>query len=134
MIGGRVLDASALRDLTVNRTVYGAAFLAAANYVGIALAVPAAALAQTWADAAQDDEPFLDLLLDLPITVVADLNAATAAASGLLGRDAAAAGAWDGAAAHTVLVAQQRGWPILTADPAPLRALDPGVPIELLPD
>ena len=134
VIGGRVLDASALRDLAGNRTVYASAILSAANLVGIVLAVPAAALQEAWADGAADDDPFLDLLLDLPIVVVEDLGAVSAAASGLLGRDVAATGAWDAAAAHTVLVAQQRGWPVLTAAPAPLRALDPGVPLELLPE
>jgi hypothetical protein len=31
VIGGRVLDATAVHDLTIARTVYAAAFLAAAN-------------------------------------------------------------------------------------------------------
>jgi hypothetical protein len=133
VIGGRVLDATALHDLTIGRTVYGAAFLAAANDVGITVAVPAAALQEAWAAAGQNDYPFLELLLDLPITVVDSLGAAAAEGSGVLAEDVHAAGAFNAGAAHAVLVARERGWPVLSADPAPLRAIDPGLPVEVLP-
>lgn len=134
MIGGRVLDATALHDLTIGRTIYGAAFVAAANDLGIVLAVPAAALQDAWAAADIEDYPFLELLLGLPSTFVDPLDAATAERSGILARDTHAAGSWDAGAAHSVLVAQDRGWPILTADPRPLRTIDVSVPVELLPD
>lgn len=70
MIGGRVLDATAISDIAIGRTIYGAAFLAAANDLGIALAVPAAALQDAWAAAAEEDYPFLELLTGLPLAVV----------------------------------------------------------------
>jgi hypothetical protein len=133
VIGGRVLDVTALRDLTIGRTVYGAAFVAAAVEVGIVLAVPASALLEAWAAARDEDYPFLELLLDLPLTVVAPLDEFTAAQSGAAARDAYADGRWSAAAAHAVQVAHSRGWPILTADPTPLLAVDPGVAIEPLP-
>ncbi len=134
MIGGRVLDATAIHDLTINRTIYGAAFLAAANQEGIALAVPTTALMEAWAAATVEDMPFLELLLDAPLVLLDDLDSAYAAAAGILSQDSYAADQWQPAAAHTVAVAQARGWPVLTADPAPLRALDAGLPIDLLPD
>jgi hypothetical protein len=134
MIGGRVLDATAIHDLTIGRTVYGAAFLAAANDVGITLALPAAALQEAWATADDQDYPFLDLLLGLPLTVVDPLDAERAQRSGILARDAHAGGRWDAGAAHTVMSAVDRGWPVLTADPAPLRAIDVAVEIEALPE
>ena len=133
MIGGRVLDATALHDLAVGRTIYAAAFVAAANDLGIALAVPTAALQDAWAGADVEDYPFLELVLGLPLTVIDSLDAVAAERSGILARDTHAANAWDAGAAHAVLVARDRGWPVLTADPAPLRAVDVAVPVELLP-
>jgi hypothetical protein len=133
VIGGRVLDSTALHDLTIGRTIYGGAFLAAANDLGIVLAVPATALQETWASAAQDDFPFLDLLMDLPMSVVEPLDADAAQASGVLARVAHASNSWNAAAAHTVYVALDRSWPVLTADPVPLRAVDPAVQVDLLP-
>lgn len=133
-IGGRILDAPAISDITTRRTIYAAAFLAAANDVGITLVLPAAALQEAWAQAGEADYPFLALLLDLPLTIVDTLDAGSASRSGILGRDVHAASAWDAAAAHAVLSAQDRGWPVLTANPAPLRAIDPGLPLEVLPD
>jgi hypothetical protein len=134
VIGGRVLDATAIHDLTIGRTIYGAAFLAAANDLGIALAVPAAALQDAWASAGVDDYPFLEILLGLPLTVVDPLDAAAAERSGVLARETRAAGAWDAGAAHAVLSSRDRGWPVLTADATALRAVDGAVPVELLPE
>ena len=133
-LGGRVLDVTAIHDITIGRSIYAAAFLAAANDVGIALAIPAAALQEAWAIAELEDHPFLDLLLDLPLAVVEPLDTAASRRSGLLGRDTHAAGHWDAAAAHTALISQDRGWPVLTADPVPLRRIDAALQVELLPN
>lgn len=62
------------------------------------------------------------------------LDGTAASRSGVLARYTHAAGAWDAGAAHGALSAHDRGWPILTANPAPLRAIDPGLPIEMLPE
>ena len=132
-LGGRVLDVTAIHDIAVGRTVYAAAFLAAANEVGIALAIPAAALQEAWAIAEVDDHPFLDLLTGLRLTVLEPLDLAASEHSGVLGRDSHAAGHWDAGAVHTVLVNQRRGWPVLTADPVPIRRIDPQVEVDLLP-
>lgn len=130
MIGGRVLDATAIQDLAIGRTIYGAAFLAAANDVGIALAVPATALHDAWAVAEPADYPFLELLLGLPLTVVDELDAEAAQASGILAHDVREPA---GSASHTVQVARSRGWPVLTSSPHSLRTFDDKLPIELLP-
>ena len=132
-LSGRVLDATAISDIAIGRSIYAAAFLAAANDVGIALALPAAALQEAWAEADPEDYPFLDLLLGLPLTILDPLDAEAASRSGILARDVHAASAFDAGAAQAVLSAQDRNWPVLTVDPAPLRAIDPGLPIETLP-
>jgi hypothetical protein len=134
MIGGRVLDTTAINDLTIGRTIYGAAFLAAANEIGIALAIPATALQEAWAIAEVDDHPFLDLLLGLPLTIVEILDTDTAQRSGLLSAAAHAGNQWNAGTAHAALVSRDRGWPVLTAEPAKLRALDPEIQIDPLPD
>lgn len=133
-LGGRVLDVTAIHDIAVGRTVYAAAFLAAANEVGIALAIPAAALQEAWAIAEVDDHPFLDLLAGLPLAIVEPLDLQASQRSGALGRDVHAAGQWDAGAAHTVQVTHRRGWPVLTADPTPIRRIDSQVQIDLLPE
>lgn len=133
-LGGRVLDVTAIHDITIGRSVYAAAFLAAANDVGIALAMPAAALQEAWAIAEVDDQPFLDLLTALPLAIVEPLDAEASQRSGILGRDILASGRWDAGVVHSVLVSMDRNWPILTADPAPLRQVDPAALLEILPD
>ena len=40
--------------------------------------------------------------------------------------------AWDGTAGHVILVARQRGWPVLTADPDRLRRIAPDLDVDLL--
>lgn len=135
MIGGRVLDATAITDIAIGRSIYAAAFLAAANDLGIALALPAAALHEAWARAGEADYPFVELLLALPLSVVEPLDGEAAARSGT----AAGAGlhrnplAWNASAAHAALISRERGWPVLTADPAALQAIDPELAIDLLP-
>ena len=144
MIGGRVLDATAVHDMTIGGTVYGRALLAFAVAEAMPLVIPAAALQRVWAAAGDGDYPLLGFLLDLPVTVVVPLDAAAAQRSGILAHPLHAAGAtgagergagggWDGAAAHTVHVAQARGLAVVTADPGPLHALDPHLQVELLP-
>lgn len=132
-LGGRVLDATAIHDIAIGRTVYGAAFLAAANQVGVALAIPATALQEAWAIAQVEDHPFLDLLTALPLAVLEPLDLEASQQSGILGRDVHAANSWDAGAAHAVLVQHRRDWPVLTADPVAIRRLDPHTPVDLLP-
>lgn len=142
MIGGRVLDASAIGDIVIGRTVYGGAFVRAAQQVGITLVLPAVALQEAWMGCRQKDWPFLELLLDLPVTLVDPLDGSAAERSALIARASSdrprqgkhqARPVWDASAAHTVLVARDRGWPILTGDVRRIRALDATLPLEQLP-
>jgi hypothetical protein len=60
-------------------------------------------------------------------TTVIDLSARVAR---LLGRMLGAARARDAVDAHVVLLARERGWPVLTSDPADLLRLDPTLHVE----
>jgi hypothetical protein len=60
-------------------------------------------------------------------TVVAPLDYAVART---LGRILGASGTADPIDAHVVLLARQRGWPVLTSDPQDLLAIDPTLVVE----
>ncbi|MFN2496862.1 MAG: hypothetical protein ABR608_13280 [Pseudonocardiaceae bacterium] len=130
MIGGRVLDVSALEHFATGRSVYARALVWAAVEQNTVLVVPTTALIMTWAQIPTEAYPVLEVLLGLPNTVLDVLDGPTANRAGLL---MAATDSGDPIAGHTVWCGQQRGWAILTADPDPLRALHPDVDIEQLP-
>ncbi|MGH3328991.1 MAG: hypothetical protein ACRDPT_14575 [Streptomycetales bacterium] len=130
MIGGRVLDTSAVVDFATGKSMYTQTLAWAAVERGIVLAVPANALFAAWSTVADNAWRTLDKLLDLPVTVIDEIDRAAAREIGtwLAVRDAASL-----AAGHVAWSAVRRGWPVITADPAPLLAIDPGVQIERLP-
>lgn len=84
-----------------------------------------------WARIPTEAHPVLEVLLGLPNTVLEVLDGSTAHEVGLL--LATAGGRGELAVGHVVWCAHQRGWPVLTANPNPLRQLDPDVDIEELP-
>jgi hypothetical protein len=132
---GRILDRTALLDLTSARSVYGAAFLVAAVEQDLELVTPATALLDAWAGVPASERVLLELLLESPALRVEPLEASTATDAGVRAHDAHRAGAsWDAAAAHTVDAARRYGHAILTSDPTPLRTIDPAVDVEELPD
>jgi hypothetical protein len=142
VIGGRVLDAAAIGDIVIGRTVYGGAFVRASQQVGITLVLPAVALQEAWMACREKDWPFLELLIDLPVTLVHPLDGSGAERSALIARASSprpkqgkhqARPVWDASAAHAVLVARDRGWPVLTGDVRRIRALDATIPVETLP-
>jgi len=130
VIGGRVLDSTALAAFAVGRPVYMRALVWAAVEANIVLAVPSAALGRAWGLVEQDHHAALRVLLDLPNTVIDELTPASAHESGLL---LAAAGQDDIAAAQVAASARRRGWPAVTGEPGTLRKLDTAVMIEELP-
>ena len=130
MIGGRVLDATALAAFAIGRPVYVRALVWAAVEENIVLAVPSAALGRAWALLEPEHHPALQVLLDLPITVIDELGTATAQESGLL---LAASGHDDIVAGQVAASARRRGWPAVTGDPGTLRKIDTTVTIEELP-
>lgn len=133
VIGGKVLDRTAIQDLAEAKSVYAAALGRVCIEHGITLAVPSTALMDAAAGVAPANWPFLDLLLDMPVTVVVNLDQPTAIAAGVAAHDTHLTREYDAAAAHTVYVAASRDWPVVTAAPAPLLAIDPTVEVEQLP-
>jgi hypothetical protein len=132
-VSGRVLTSSAIVDIATGRTVYGRAFLVAAVELGMTLPTPATSLLTAWAAVPEAARPLLELFLDSPAVVVEDLSSPAAGSAGVRAHQAYSAGQFDPAAAHAVEVAMVRGFPILTADPYPLRAIDQDVEVEELP-
>ena len=130
VIGGRVLDSTALAAFAIGRPVYMRALVWAAVEANIVLAVPSAALGRAWGVVEQDHHDALRVLLDLPNTVIDELTPASAREAGLL---LAAAGQDDIAAAQVASSARRRGWPAVTGEPGTLRKLDTAVQIEELP-
>lgn len=130
MIGGRVLDATALAAFATGRPVYVRALVWAAVEENIVLAIPSAALGRAWALLGPEHHPALQVLLDLPNTVIDELGTASALESGLL---LAASGQDDIVAGQVAASARRRGWPAVTGEPGSLRKLDTSVTIEELP-
>lgn len=129
MIGGRVLDVSTLAGFA-GELPYPQALVWAAVEGDVVLAVPAAALVSAWASTPAGAHDALGVLLDLPNTVVEQLDQATAREVGrlLAGGDVDAVRVGQVAASGL-----RRGWPVVTDDPGPLRALDPRVEVDELP-
>lgn len=125
-----MLDATALAAFAVGRPVYVRALVWAAVEANVVLSVPSAALGRAWALLDPEHHPALQVLLDLPITVIDPLDPASAMESGLL---LGAAGQDDVVAGQVAAIARRRGWPAVTGEPGSLRKLDSGVSIEELP-
>lgn len=127
MIGGKVLDASALAALA-RRRFSALVWFDIAPTLGLTLYLPNLALAEVRA-VRPDAAPLLADLLTHPSVVVGELDAAAARQVDQLLLDA---DVFDGCAGHVVHVARTRGWPALTADPGRLRRVDPEVQLDLL--
>lgn len=130
MIGGRVLDATALVAFATGRPVYVRALVWAAVEAGVVLAVPSAALSRAWSLLPPEHHGALGVLLELPITVIDELDPRAAREAGLL---LAGSGSVDLSAGQVALSARRRGWPVVTSEPWNLRKIDAAVAIEELP-
>jgi hypothetical protein len=132
VIGGRVLDVTAVVGFSTGQSVYTEALVMTAIEENIVLTIPSTALARASALIPPGHELGLDVLLGLPCTVVDALDAVPARALGaLLQQGGEPRG--DIAAAHIVHCARRRGWPVVTSDPEPLLTLDGSIEIENLP-
>lgn len=126
MIGGRVLDASAVVAFATSRSIYAAALVWTAVEEGIVLLLPSTDLAAAWARLPEKDHLVLEVLLQLPVTVVDDLTAARARTIGVRGGDQLHA--------HALLCAQERGWALVTDHAHHYAGVDrAGVEVEQLP-
>lgn len=130
MIGGRVLDSTALVAFATGRPIYVRALVWAAVEASIVLCVPSAALSRAWFLLEEEHHAALKVLLELPITVIDQLDPKAAREAGLLQQYA---GVDDPSAGQVVLSARSRGWPAVTGEPWSLRKLDAAVAIEELP-
>lgn len=87
---------------------------------------PSTAIAAAWAQLPDKDHPVLEVLLDLPVTVVDDLDATRARAVGAFRGDQLDA--------HALLCAHDRGYPLITADASRYTGVrPPGIEIDQLP-
>jgi hypothetical protein len=84
VIGGVVLDTTALLDIVTGATIYGQAFVSTAAERGVVLLIPSTSLSQAWATVPSESLPLLELLLELPVVVVDDMDLTTARAAGLV--------------------------------------------------
>lgn len=130
-VGGRILDSSAILGFVAGKP-YSSAIVWHAVDQGVVLAVPAAALAEAWAQTPPKDHDVLKVLLSLPVVVIDELTVSDAMDSGAMfagdGRPSLVA------AAHVVRRAQARpGWAIVTDRAETLRRLDPYAEIDELP-
>ncbi len=127
MIGGKVVDASALAALVRGR-LSAVAWFATAKTTGLTLYLPALALAEVRA-VRPDAGSQLAEALGHPSVVLGELDAVGAREVDQL---LLAADVFDGCAGHVVHVARTRGWPALSADPGRLHRVDPAVQLDLL--
>jgi hypothetical protein len=132
VIGGRILDTSALLQ-AARGTPYMQALLYISHEHLITLVIPAPCLADALARL-KDPEQQARLfdLLKSPMAKVAQFGTAEATGTGLLRANALPARSSTGEA-HAAYLAADRGWPVVSARPGPLRALHPEVEIEPLP-
>lgn len=128
MIGGKVVDPSALAAYVRGDSIALQAWLVTAKDRGLVLVVPQMALAEVRM-VYPDLEQYLAVLLDFPW--VLQLGLTRSAAVGIA-RLLAETSVWDGTAGHVILVARERGWPVLTTDPARLTRIAPDVDVDLL--
>lgn len=120
---GVVLDAGVFIALERrNRTIVALADLLVKT--GTPLATSAGVVAQVWRGGANRQVPVAFLLRR---TLVLALDQAVART---LGRMLGQSGTADPIDAHLVLLARERGWPVLTADAGDLLAIDPALVVE----
>lgn len=129
MIGGRILDGSALAALAEGSD-YMRSWSAVAAAHGLTLYVPGLALAEARA-LRPESAGLLDIFAAHPeVYVVPDPDR-------LMRRDIDAlhdrTGTWDPTAAWVVLAAKARGWEVLTRDAERLRRLDATITVDVLP-
>lgn len=136
MITGKVLDTSAVLDISTGASIYGQTLLRISNQLGMTLAIPMVTYSSAWQVSTGDQERlWLDLLVDddaEPSIVLLPLDAPHARTSGLL---AAAAGRPDAplGTVHAAQVAIERSWPVVTKAPDAVLALSSDVRTETIP-
>jgi len=122
---GVVLDAGAFIALE-NRSEVMTRFVERAHLHGTLLVTSAGVVAEVWRGGRGKQTPISFLLRR---TTVVSLDTQTAKALGLV---LGITGTRDPIDAHVVLLARERGWPVLTSDPKDLTAIDPRVEVGII--
>jgi hypothetical protein len=133
--GGWVLDHHALAAWA-RVEPYAQSLVWSAMEVGMAVAVPVAALPLAYAAIRESDHDVLRALLELPVTLRDPLTEADAPELGRIlagAADPGKLGADALALACVVRCARRRGWPVLTGSAAALRSLDHDLETDELP-
>lgn len=133
---GWVLDAPAITAFARNQP-YAQALVWASLKEGSVLLVPAAALAEAYAELPTEVHDAVEVLLGLPITILDLLDAARAADVGLLLADPVDPDEIDHyraaiATGHVVAASRSRDWPVVTDSTARIHALDTTIDIKRL--
>lgn len=124
---GQVLDPSGL-DAVLDTSQYASHWLITAREASTPIVVPALALAEVRALRPHLLGELYELL-EHPSIVRRDLDPATGLAVADMLRQA---GVFDVAAGHVVVLARERGWPVITADAGRLRRIDPDIGVLLV--
>lgn len=122
---GVVLDAGAFIAVERSAPVMSR-FIAYADRHDTPMVTSAGVIAQVWRGGRDKQVP---LAFVVGRTHVVELDHPTAR---LLGLVLGLTGTRDPIDAHVVLLARERGWPILTSDPEDLRKIDPTVELEVI--
>jgi hypothetical protein len=117
-----VLDAGAFIGLE-RRSGFVTSLLGRLVRADVPLVTSAAVLAQIWRGGTGRQAPVAMLLRQVEVLALGTM------AAKLVGLMLGASGAKDPADGHVVLIARERGWPVLTSDEADLFAIDPGVEV-----
>ena len=133
-LGGFVLDTSALAVLGGGENIYATTWADRTAVRGIVLLIPAAALSEAWQQIRRHGPGHVEQMRDLlasPMVLIAPLDETEATRAGELtgGRDRDP----DVAAAQVATCARARNWPVLAAQAARLRVIDPELTVETLP-
>lgn len=117
---GVVLDAGAFIGVE-RRSEFTTKLLGRLVRANVHLVTSGAVLAQIWRGGSGRQAPVAMLLSQVEVMALGGT------AAKLVGMMLGASGCNDPADGHVVLLARERGWPVLTSDEADLRAIDPGV-------
>jgi hypothetical protein len=132
IIGGVVLDVPSVIG-ACRRDPYPEAVVWSTLDTGDVVAIPAAVLAEARIRIPASGRDILDVLLDLPNTVVPTFDQAAATYCAHVLAALPADQRPDLAAAHAVFEATHRSWPVTTDRGALLATLDPTVQIDAMP-
>ncbi|MDB5212841.1 MAG: twitching motility protein PilT [Myxococcaceae bacterium] len=115
-----MLDAGAFIGVE-RRSAFATKLLGRLVRANIPLVTSGAVVAQIWRGGTGRQAPVAMLLSQVEVMALGG------AAARLVGMMLGACGGKDPADGHVVLLARERGWPVLTADEADLRAIDPSI-------